>query len=110
MAAIQAFTSRTSGPGRYLTGIFHRQLRSPKTERCGLRLTLRWVPGHCDIAGHEVADTAAKEAARGEPSPPNCLLQELRNTLPLSATRPRGTLKAELDRRAGGGHQSEDGD
>ena len=100
MAAIQASTSRAPGPGRYLTDVFHRNLRSLKAQRCGLKLTLRWVPGHCDIAGNEAADAAAKEAARGESSPQDRLPKELRKTLPLSATRARGTFKAELDRLA----------
>ena len=100
MAAIQASTSRTSGPGRYLTDIFHRNLRSLKAERCGLALTLRWAPGHCDIAGNEAADAAAKEAAGGASSPQDRLPKALRKPLPMSTTRARGTFKTELDRRA----------
>ena len=100
MAAIQASTSRAPGPGRYLTDIFHRNLRTLKAERSGLALTLRWVPGHCDIAGNEAADAAAKEAAGGASSPRDQLPKELRKSLPMSTTRARGTFKAELDRRA----------
>ena len=28
-------------------------------------LTIQWIPGHCDIPGNEVADSAAKSAAAG---------------------------------------------
>ena len=82
-----------------LTDIFHRNLRSLKAERSGLALTLRWVPGHCDIAGNEAADVAAKEAG-GASSPRDRLPKDLRKTLPMSATRARGIFQAELDRRA----------
>ena len=32
------------------------------------RLTIQWVPGHCGIAGNELADAAAKDAAKQEGS------------------------------------------
>ena len=82
MAAIQASTLRTAGPGRYLTDMFHRALRDLKQERSGLTLTLRWVPGHSGVAGNEAADDAAKDAARGTSSPSAQLPRVLRKPLP----------------------------
>ena len=64
-AAIRASTLRTSAPGRYLTDIFHTHVKKLKDARPGLRLTLRWVPGHEVVAGNEAVDKAAKEAAAG---------------------------------------------
>ncbi|CDO73528.1 hypothetical protein BN946_scf185013.g163 [Trametes cinnabarina] len=99
-AAIQASTLRTSGPGRYLTDLFHEQLNKLIVARPQLRLTLRWVPGHCGVAGNEAADEAAKEAAGGQSSPLAELPRALRKPLPLSVSKARQTFKAALERRA----------
>lgn len=102
MAAIQASTLRTTAPGRYLTDLFHRYVGILKKEHPEVRLVLRWVPGHADVAGNEAADEAAKEAAGGLTSPLTKLPKELRRTLPLSVSRARQNFAQELSRRASG--------
>lgn len=87
-------------PGRYLTDIFHRYVGLVKKQHPGVRLTLRWVPGHSDVAGNKAADEAAKEAAGGLTSPLARLPKELRRPLPLSVSRARQNFAQELDHRA----------
>lgn len=99
-AAIQASTLHSSAPGCCLTDVFHRQLEKLKCAHPGLRLTLRWVPGHDNIPGNENADAAVKEAAAGRSSPSPQLPLPLRRPLPLSASRARQNFATELQRRA----------
>ena len=40
--------------------------RATALRQRGTRLTLRWVPGHADVVGNEMADRHAKEAAEGK--------------------------------------------
>ncbi|OCH84713.1 hypothetical protein OBBRIDRAFT_712456, partial [Obba rivulosa] len=49
-------------------------------------LTLRWVPGHMDVRGNELADTEAKKAASGISSHPTRLPRILRSMLPASSS------------------------
>lgn len=100
MAVIQATTLHSSAPGRYLTDIFHRYVDLVKKAHPGIRLMLRWVRGHADVAGNEEADEAAKLAAAGRTSRLAHLPKELRHPLPLSISRARQNYATELTRRA----------
>ena len=99
-ATIQASTLRTAAPGRYLTDMFHDSVQKLREAHPGIRLTLRWVPGHAGVEGNERADTAAKEAAGGRSGAPRALPKGLRKTLPLSASRARQNFKHVLQEKA----------
>lgn len=82
---VQASRRSKPGLGRYLTDIFYSGVLAAKRAHRGMRLTLRWVPGHEGVDGNEIADEEAKEAAAGRSSDRGSLPQALRRrTLPLS--------------------------
>ncbi|KAJ6578611.1 hypothetical protein B0H10DRAFT_1692727, partial [Mycena sp. CBHHK59/15] len=66
------------------------------------RLTIRWTPGHVDVAGNERADTEAKRAAQEGSSARKELPHALRQRLPRSKAAARqdnmAQLKAEIRR------------
>lgn len=97
-ASVLALKIRKPGPARYLIDhleeeveVLRRKHHLGKTD-----LTFRWVPGHQDIVGNELADAAAKEAARGRSSPRQRLPSSLRQPLPLSASKLRQTYADQL--------------
>ncbi|OCH86786.1 hypothetical protein OBBRIDRAFT_714804, partial [Obba rivulosa] len=61
---------------------------------------IRWVPGHMDIRGNELADAEAKKAATGLSSDPMRLPKFLRTALPASSSRIKQTFAAKLKDRA----------
>ncbi|RPD52559.1 hypothetical protein L227DRAFT_473530, partial [Lentinus tigrinus ALCF2SS1-6] len=63
-AALQASETSRPRPGHYLTDLFHSSLlKVAKAHPAMDRVTLRWVPGHMDVHGNELADDEAKQAA-----------------------------------------------
>ncbi|KAI0046409.1 hypothetical protein FA95DRAFT_1454963, partial [Auriscalpium vulgare] len=86
-ATLRALRTRTSRPGQYLATAFVSSATSlKKTRRRGFTLTLRWVPGHEDLEGNELADVEAKAAAAGASSARRRLPEILRDGLPRSAS------------------------
>ncbi|KAL7280517.1 hypothetical protein ACG7TL_005449 [Trametes sanguinea] len=100
MAAIQASTLRSPGAGHYHTDWFHTAVGVLKSDRPQLRLTLRWVPGHSDVPGNEIADALAKDAAKGNFLPTDLLPRRLRTPLPSSTSRAGQNFNTELERKA----------
>ncbi|KZV89290.1 hypothetical protein EXIGLDRAFT_586161, partial [Exidia glandulosa HHB12029] len=49
--------------GQVITDAIHGALQRIRSVRPGFRLELVWVPGHEDVAGNELADLHAKQAA-----------------------------------------------
>ena len=77
-AAILATVSRNCHSGHALTDLFLQVLQSA-LDKHGLHfLSVRWVPGHANIAGNESVDAEAKRAAEGETSRKGQLPQTLR--------------------------------
>ncbi|RDX40672.1 hypothetical protein OH76DRAFT_1327640, partial [Lentinus brumalis] len=62
-SAIEGSLVRESRPGQYLADMLHSSIAAVKRQHSNLEITLRWVPGHQDIAGNEQADCEAKLAA-----------------------------------------------
>lgn len=77
-AAILALRVFKSGSGHYLMDCFHNALHDIRHTSNLEDLTIRWMPGHTGIAGNEIADTAAKEAAGGHSFSPELLPPALR--------------------------------
>ena len=46
-----------------------------------IKLTLQWIPGHCDLQGNEIADSLAKEGARKEQPDNPCSFSTLRRIM-----------------------------
>jgi hypothetical protein len=64
-AAIQSGESFNSRPGSYLTDLFCNRMKDIAREHRDFKVTLCWVPGHCDIHGNEEVDKQAKKASEG---------------------------------------------
>jgi len=66
---IQATKATKGAPGRYLVDIAHELIEAAQRKHEGLRVELRWTPGHEGIPENERPGAEAKSAAQGESSP-----------------------------------------
>ena len=64
------------------------------------KLIIRWIPGHMEIEGNELADMEANKAAWGDASPNSALPTMLRNPLPASTSAVRRAYKETIKRDA----------
>ena len=95
-AALQASEITRPRPGHYLTDLFHDRLEAAKKAHEAMEeVVMRWVPGHMEVYGNELADEEAKKAARGECSATASLPARLRKSLPCSVT---AAKRAHLER------------
>ena len=63
-AGIQGTDLFRAASGHYLVDHFHNQIERILRRTPGLKLMIRWIPGHEGIQGNEAVDEAAKEAAQ----------------------------------------------
>lgn len=99
-AAIRAARTPHTGPGQHLWKAVHQLLKAVQRRHPDIRVTLRWVPGHMDVEGNELADQHAKDAATGQSSNRTSLPKYLRKTLPRSAAKAKQMMKAQAKREA----------
>ena len=87
-AIIRSSENPTAKPGHYLLLRFRNTIRwlQNKKDIGKEEVMVRWIAGHEDVEGNEVADREAKLVAKGEAesSPRNNLPASLRNPLPHS--------------------------
>jgi ribonuclease HI len=68
-AVIKATDKHDPRPGHHLIDkILNTADELKRTKGTGFAATLRWIPGHKDVLGNELADKGAKEAAVGQVS------------------------------------------
>ncbi|KAK7007234.1 hypothetical protein R3P38DRAFT_3212925 [Favolaschia claudopus] len=82
--AIVALSSPKPQPGQYLLAAFHAVLARILRTRRTLKIRLRWVPAHVGIAGNELVDSLAKEAAQGTTTPLRTRIILFESPLPTS--------------------------
>ena len=64
-AAITALRNNKPQPSHHLLDLIHKAILDLKCKCQQLHIHLKWVPGHEDIAGNELADKNVKLAAEG---------------------------------------------
>ena len=67
-AAIHAIMHGRGTPGQYLVDAFHEQLAAIQHKHPGIKIKLRWIPGHKRITGNEQVDKETKQVSQGKSS------------------------------------------
>jgi len=57
---IKAIQLTKPKPGHYIFNILHKSLEGVRNQHLGIRITVRWMPGHKGIEENERADEEAK--------------------------------------------------
>ncbi|KAK7029311.1 ribonuclease H-like domain-containing protein [Favolaschia claudopus] len=89
--AIVALSSPKPQPEQYLLAAFHAVLARILRTRRTRKIRLRWVPAHVGIAGNELVDYLAKEAAQGTITPLRTRIILFESPLPTSRCRCGGS-------------------
>ena len=61
-AAIKTIQLTKPKPGHYIFDMLHKSLERVINQHPGIKITVRWTPGHKGIEGNERADEEAKRA------------------------------------------------
>jgi len=83
-AAILATRHTRGMPRQHLVNVFHDQICAICHKHPSIDIVLRWMPGHCNLAGNECADEEANRAAQGASSPLHQLPASCRREPPVS--------------------------
>ena len=99
-AAITATGTDAPGSARHIIDMVHRQHQMLQKRHKRAWVTIRWIPGHSDVAGNEEADRQAKRAAKGETSTMETIPACLRKPLPISKAAARREFRRKLTEAA----------
>jgi hypothetical protein len=83
-AAIRAIQLTKPKPGHYIFNMLHKSLEGVRNQHLGIKIMVRWTPGHEGIEGNERADEEAKRVITEGSSDQNMLPKPLKKTLPHS--------------------------
>ena len=99
-ASITAMTLTKPNPGHYIFDVFHNTIMALQKEHNGIKIKVKWVPGHKGVEGNERADEEAKKAITEGSSSLDDLPKFLRNKLPHSASAVKQAYREKLKQRA----------
>ncbi|KAJ6481015.1 hypothetical protein C8R45DRAFT_758310, partial [Mycena sanguinolenta] len=83
-SAIRATQNIKSQPSSYIWDKWHRHARALQRKHPGIRLNIRWCPGHLNVRGNDRADEEAKHAAQDGSSTNATIPPAFRGVLPWS--------------------------
>ena len=99
-AAIQATRSMCGASGHHLVDRVHEQIWAALRKHRGLKVELRWIPGHMGVQENEWADEEAKKAAMGDSSDGMQLPMACRGALLASRLGAQQSLLKELGKKS----------
>jgi ribonuclease HI len=99
-AAIAATQLTKPNPGHYIFDTIHKNIGLLRKKHAGIKITIKWVPGHKGVEGNEHADEEAKKAITDGSSGKRELPTLLRKALPHSKSAAKWTYNEKLKRFA----------
>ena len=98
-STLQAIEKPPNGPAAHILAHITEAMKALTTRRTAVAQSLRfhWISSHSRVLGNELADRAAKDAARGASSPDDLLPSILTTPLPRSSTAIWTANKALID-------------